>query len=231
MKRIYFFTSIFFSLLVVSCSSRAQTKTNLSVEEFEKGIALPNMQLLDVRTQNEYNSGHIKNAFLANWTDQKEFGERVQYLDKNKPVYTYCLSGGRSGAATQWLLQNGFKEVFNLDGGMLMWKKNNKPVEGVPESKQISLQAFKQGLPKGTVLVDVGAVWCPPCKRMEPVINELKQDSSRYTVVNVDGGEQEELAKALGVDGFPMFIVFKDGKEVWRKQGVVKKEELLEALK
>ncbi|MEJ7829077.1 MAG: rhodanese-like domain-containing protein [Segetibacter sp.] len=49
-----------------------------------------------MRKQAEYNSGHLRNTFLADWTRSKAFAERVKSLDKTKPVYTYCLSGGRS---------------------------------------------------------------------------------------------------------------------------------------
>jgi rhodanese-related sulfurtransferase len=54
---------------------------------------------LDVRTAAEYQSGYLKNALLANWNDETEFKERIIALNKNKPVYTYCLSGARSHVA------------------------------------------------------------------------------------------------------------------------------------
>jgi rhodanese-related sulfurtransferase len=60
---------ILFSLVLVFANIRTiAQKTNLSSKEFEKGIANADIQILDVRTQGEYNSGHIKNAFLADWT-------------------------------------------------------------------------------------------------------------------------------------------------------------------
>jgi rhodanese-related sulfurtransferase len=83
--------------IFASCNSQAQ-QTNLSVAEFEKGIAQNNIQVLDVRTPGEYQSGHLKNALLADWNNDAEFQQRVKALDKSKPVYTYCLSGGRSSA-------------------------------------------------------------------------------------------------------------------------------------
>ncbi|HEY6955712.1 MAG TPA: rhodanese-like domain-containing protein, partial [Flavisolibacter sp.] len=142
-----------------------QPAINISVQDFAKGISQNNMQLLDVRTQDEYNSGHLKNAFLADWINKQAFKERIQYLDKNKPVYTYCLSGGRSKAAAQWLQQQGFKEVHNLEGGIMAWKNENEPVEGVQQVPQMTADQFTKSLPPDkTVLVDIGAEWCPPCK-------------------------------------------------------------------
>src|SRR5665647_3812456 len=75
--------------LLTACNSDSQ-QTNLSVTEFEKAIAQSNIQLLDVRTSEEYQSGHLNNAFLADWNNEEEFKTRVQALDKSKPVYTYC---------------------------------------------------------------------------------------------------------------------------------------------
>ena len=95
--KINLFLAICCLSFLTSCNSQAQSN-NLSVAEFEKGIAQNNIQILDVRTPGEYQSGHLKNALLADWNNDAEFQQRVNALDKSKPVYTYCLSGGRSSA-------------------------------------------------------------------------------------------------------------------------------------
>jgi thioredoxin len=77
------------------------------------------------------------------------------------------------------------------------------------------------------VLVDFGAEWCPPCKKMEPVIAEfLKEQSEKVKLVKMDGGNEIELMKTLKVDALPTFILYKKGQESIRKQGVMTKEEL-----
>ncbi len=111
-----------------ACNSAAQQPATLSVKDFKKGIEQPNMQVLDVRTPGEYQSGHLKNALLADWMNQEEFAKKVQSLDKSKPVYTYCLSGGRSGEAANWLMKKGYM-VYNMDDGIAAWKKAGEPVE------------------------------------------------------------------------------------------------------
>ena len=207
-------------------------KTDLSSEEFENGIANTDIQILDVRTQGEYNSGHIKNAFLADWTQREVFEERIKYLDKNKPVYVYCLVGGRSSAAAAHLQEAGFKKIYNLVGGIKAWKEASKPVEDVIKVKQLSAKEYMAMIPADkTVLVDIGAVWCLPCKKMEPVINDLLQShGAKFELLQIDGGAQEDLAKELKAISFPTFIIYKAGKEVWRKEGIVSKEELLQQL-
>lgn len=223
-----FITAISCISILAACNSQAQ-QTNLTVAEFEKAIAQNNIQVLDVRTPGEYQSGHLKNALLADWNNDTEFQQRVKALDKSKPVYTYCLSGGRSSAATQFLKQNGFT-AYNLSGGISAWKRDSKPVEQAASVKQMSLQEYLAQIPNDkTVLVDFSAVWCPPCKKMTPLLDSLvKTNGNQFVLVKVDGGEQTDICRELKVDGFPTFIIYKQGKEVWRKQGILEAKEFVE---
>lgn len=213
--------------VLMACNGQPQP-TNLSVTEFEKAIAQGNVQILDVRTPGEYQSGHLTHALQANWTDEVQFPERAKALDKSKPVYSYCLSGARSNAATAWLRNNGFN-AFNLSGGINAWKIAGKPVEQANTVKQISMEEYLARIPLDkTVLVDIGAVWCPPCKKMAPVVESLvATNGNEFVLVKIDGGDQTNLAAALKADAFPTFIVYKNGKETWRKQGLVDAKELL----
>ena len=215
-----------------ACNSNAQEKISLAPKDFENGINEQKIQLLDVRTLAEYQTGHLKNALLADWTNQSQFKERVAYLDKAKPIYAYCLSGVRSRQAAEWMQKNGFETVFNLEGGMVAWKKADMPVEGQKEVKQITLEQYLSGIPANkTVLVDFGAVWCPPCKKMEPILDTLVTSKEvSFTLLKMDGGEQIQLVKQLNIDAFPTFIIYKKGKEIWRKQGMADRKELIEQL-
>jgi rhodanese-related sulfurtransferase len=201
-----------------SCNSTAQTG-NISIDAFEKGIKEKDIQLLDVRTAGEYNDGHLSHSLQANWNNQAEFVDRVKALDKSKPVYTYCLSGGRSSAAMDWLKENGFKTVFNLKGGINAWKQANKPVEAASNVVQMTMDDYLKLIPADkTVLVDFGAEWCPPCKKMKPIMDSLQKQN--HTIINIDGGKQTAICKAMNVDAFPVFIVYKNGKEIGRKNGL-----------
>lgn len=221
----------FISLLIFSCN--AQTKTALTADEFEKAIAAKDsVQVLDVRTPGEYNSGHIANALQADWNDPQEFSRRVAFVDKNKPVYVYCLAGGRSAAAAAEMRKMGYEKVYELKGGTNAWKAANKPLIGKTTAKQMSVEAFQQTIAGSkTVLVDFGAEWCPPCKKMEPVIKSLQQNNAgKFTLINVDGGNDQDILQKYQVTALPVFIIFKDGKEVWRKDGVATEKEIAEHL-
>jgi len=113
---------------LTACNSIAKKSPNLTINDFETGVKKQNVQVLDVRTAGEYETGHLQNAVLADWSKQEDFVKKVQTLDKSKPVYTYCLVGGRSAAAAKWLTTKGYK-VYNMNGGIAAWKRAGKPVE------------------------------------------------------------------------------------------------------
>lgn len=208
------------SLLILFCSLTVFSQQDLPVDAFEKKIAEKGVQLLDVRTIGEYNSGYIKNAMQADWTNQTQFFDRTQHLDKSRPVYVYCASGGRSGAAVATLREKGFAAI-NMAGGMINWKRANKPVEGLSEAGKIDQETYsKLARQKDIVLIDFGAAWCPPCKKMDPVLAQLRQKNIA-TVQYVDGGVNTAVMENMKVEALPTFILYYKGKEVWRKQGLV----------
>jgi rhodanese-related sulfurtransferase len=214
--------------IVLPAWSQADSALKMGTDSFEKGISKNGIQVLDVRTSGEYNSGHIKNALLADWTIKEQFNERIEYVDKDRPVYIYCLAGGRSAAAADWMRKNGFTSVIELAGGMNAWKAAGKPMEGISNEPQMTIDQYWSGIPKNkTTLVDFGAPWCPPCVKMAPVLDELTRAKDLdFSLVKVDAGIHTDIMKTLGIGPIPVFIVYKNGKEVWRKAGVVSKEEL-----
>jgi rhodanese-related sulfurtransferase len=101
----------------------------MSAERFEQALATAaNYQLVDVRTKEEYDKEHLKNSLNIDYNDAG-FDKHLNYLDKSKPTYVYCLSGGRSSAAAARMRKKGFKQVYELDGGIQKWNEANKPVE------------------------------------------------------------------------------------------------------
>jgi rhodanese-related sulfurtransferase len=229
--------NVFFGLLLLaafSCNSQTGNgDIHNTPEAFEKGIQAEKAQVLDVRKATEFKTGHLKNALQADWTDKQQFFERIKYVDKDRPVYIYCLAGGRSAAAAAWMRENGFSKVVELSGGINAWKNAGKPVEGSGDQKQMTPEEFELSIPADkTVLVDFGAEWCPPCVKMEPVLEALKKDASlKFAFIKIDAGIHTDLMKSKNIEAIPVFIVYKNGKETWRKQGLVSQEELAAQLK
>jgi len=85
---------------------------------------------------------------------------------------------------------------------------------------------------KVPVLVDFTADWCGPCKSMAPVLKQLKlelKDTISIIKINVD--KNQSLASKYQVQGVPTFIIFKQGKQVWRQSGMQSISQLKQALK
>jgi rhodanese-related sulfurtransferase len=184
-------------LLLSSIQSEAQSINQVNAEEFEKGIQGKDIQVLDVRTAGEYKTGHLQHALQADWNNETQFKDRTQHLDKSKPIYVYCLSGARSSAAAQWLQQNGYKNVVALKGGINAWKQARKPLEAAVNIPQMTIADYKALITtNGTILVDFGAEWCAPCKKMEPVLETLKKEmGNRFKLVKIDGGIHLDVEK------------------------------------
>lgn len=93
---------------------------DLIANQFKEGIALKNIQLIDVRTPEEFGAGTIEGASNIDFLEA-DFETRIEELKKDEPVYLFCKSGGRSGQAKAILTEHGFQEVYNLIGGYSQW--------------------------------------------------------------------------------------------------------------
>ena len=83
-----------------------------------------NILLIDVRTKEELDEIKIEGVINIDFYSD-EFKNYLLKLDKYKTYYLICRSGRRSGLATSFMRDNGFKEVYNIKGGMVEWKNSN----------------------------------------------------------------------------------------------------------
>lgn len=115
-------------LSAFSCKSQEteQHIHHLTLEQLKKEVIDKEVQLVDVRTPKEYQSGHIDDAVNINIYDKSLFLKQVKQLDKEAPVYVYCHIGGRSGKASKALEKLGFKNIYDFSGGWKAWKKDQK---------------------------------------------------------------------------------------------------------
>ena len=109
-------------VLAFSCKRKTPEQITIVDKAFlkEEVIGKP-VQLIDVRTQEEYDSGHIDDALNFNIINNETFLEQIETLDKNEPVFLYCKMGGRSNRAAQLLKDQGFTKIYDYSGGFNDW--------------------------------------------------------------------------------------------------------------
>ena len=118
-------------IFLTSCSdAQVETSTEksqegvinkvISAEEFKAKLGEENIQLVDVRTSDEYGAGKIGDASNMDYYAD-DFKTQLETLDKSQPVMIYCASGGRSGKTATMMKSMGFKEVYDLSGGYRGW--------------------------------------------------------------------------------------------------------------
>ena len=98
---------------------------DVGVDEFQTLIADPDVQLLDVRTQEEFDDGHISGARLVDVNDSAFVEKALGVLDPQRRVAVYCRSGRRSAHAASLLASQGLA-VTNLNGGVIAWQDQGK---------------------------------------------------------------------------------------------------------
>jgi thioredoxin 1 len=236
MKRLLILSAIVALLLNSGCSNgQSGDKTTLSVSEFAERIKqIPAVPVIDVRTPEEFAKGHLQNARNIDWNGN-DFLNQISTLDKSKPVLVYCLSGMRSEAAASKMRAHGFKEVFELKGGIMKWR-----AAGYPETTN-TVTAASSGMTKEQfdkllssdklVLVDFFADWCAPCKKMKPSLDEISAEmKDKVEVIRINADDHQGLCKELKVDALPVLQLYKNKSLTWTHTGYLDKKEIVKVL-
>lgn len=234
MKRFQFINILLVTILFGSCSDAQNKSSNLSAAEYAlKMKEIPNAPVVDVRTPEEFDNGHLPKAKNINWNGNN-FETKIGGLDKAKPVFVYCLSGGRSGSAAKKMRGMGFREVYELDGGILKWRGANLPEAGKENNLVgMSKAQFNQLLVSDKpILIDFYAEWCGPCRKMKPYFEEItKEMADKVKVIRIDGDANQALMKEMDIDALPTLFLYKNKKQTWRNTGYLSKEEIVAHLK
>ena len=233
MKKILYLLSIAF---FVSCgNTKSQVIEDVNAEKFHQLIEKGDGIIIDVRTTQEFSSGHIIDATNIDYYS-KDFVDKLNFVRKDVPIYVYCRSGGRSSSAANKMEKLGFTKVYNMLGGIGSWKSVEYEIVKSKKGKKLKQPQFtKTQLNEilnnnKTVLIDFSTQWCVPCKKMRPVIEEIQRENSKVKVLFIDADANKELVKRYKIKGVPVFIVFKNGAEVFRNVGVITKNDLLKEI-
>ncbi|MCZ8143667.1 thioredoxin domain-containing protein [Flavobacterium sp.] len=209
----------------------ASVYETLDVQAFATAVKKQgDVQIIDVRTPEEFAAGHLEKAQNLNWNAAEEFEKGIAQLDRSKPVYVYCLAGSRSTAAAQKLQEMGFTSIYELAGGYQKWRAaglaDAAPAGGMTQSDFDKLLDTDK-----KVLVDFYTTWCGPCKKLKPTLDKIATEmSDKVVVVRIDAEKNLALAEALNVEGYPTLMVYENKKQVWRYLGYLSEEELKKQL-
>lgn len=116
--------SFFTLLMITSCVNKKVNSEGIKLitaTEMRSILELEGVQLVDVRTSEEYNEKHIENAQNIDFRSPN-FDKDISKLDKSKPVILYCKKGGRSAKCAKKLKDAGFEKVYDLEGGLSKWE-------------------------------------------------------------------------------------------------------------
>lgn len=219
--------------VVSSCTNGNAEKTSLAPKDFQSKIkSTENAVVIDVRTADEFSTGHLTNAVNMDWNDAATEAQ-LKSLDQSKTYFVYCLSGGRSSSAANFMRTNGFKNVIELNGGMMAWRS-----EGLAEESELvanagmSLEEYQSLLKNDkTVVIDIFAEWCGPCKKMSPYLTEMQNTmSDKVSIIRIDADKNPELCKTLGVNALPTILVYKANQKTFEHIGFLSKDDLLKEL-
>ena len=134
MKNLFFLVVLVILLSFQSCKdyskdivAKGQIELITPQQVYDAVYSEDSVQLIDVRTPDEFKVSHLKGAQNICVTSE-DFKEKVKTLDKNKPVYVYCRKGGRSAEAAEQLKELGFTKIYDMDGGILLWEEKKLEV-------------------------------------------------------------------------------------------------------
>jgi rhodanese-related sulfurtransferase len=153
----------------------------------QQNLNNPDFIILDVRTADEFNSGHIAGAINIDYESQ-QFTADVSKLDKNKQYLVYCATGIRGAAATQIMMSLGFTDVQNMAGGITAWIQDGYPTVGLTTATTTSAQS-ENGL---QLRVSVNASSLTSGKALQITLSEYNTLSTTNNV---------SAEKNWGIDG------------------------------
>ena len=224
MKKLF----VLYSLAILVMTSCAQNKANgdelkpfignMAPKEYQENLKANNeIILIDVRTPQEYASGNIAKAKNIDFYSP-DFADKISKLDRKRPIYLYCKSGGRSGSALEILTKQGFSHAVNLQGGMMAWNQAQLPIETTNASSisdELPLDQYQKTIADNKiVLIDFYAPWCKPCMRMKPEIEKLETAYKKQVkILKLDYDKNPSVAKAEEILALPTIIVYKGGKK------------------
>ncbi len=216
------------TLAITSCKGQpSKNIQTIDAVAFSKAIqATPNPQVVDVRTPEEFASGHLIQAQNVNWMNPDFVANSAKY-DKSKPIFVYCKSGGRSHKAAEKLAELGFTNVIEMEGGILKWEAAglSKPSEkwiGISQKEYADLLNSDK-----KVLIDFYAEWCAPCKKMTPYLLKMEKEmGDKIVIIRLDADKNKSLLSEMKISELPTLLLYDNKQLKWQHSGYISEPDL-----
>lgn len=207
----------------------------IAYEDLQKKLdRKEDLQVVDVRTQSEYNSGHLPQSHLI---PVDELRDRLQELDRNKETVVYCRVGLRAYVASRILKQNGFQKVLNLTGGILMCPEGEeRPTQVTGLNGHVTVSDLRRELDSDNVLAldvresdeyhyeHISKTTSAPLSRLQHIMKTLPKDKDLYVLCQT-GVRTAQAVDLLHANGFSRVHAVEGGLQAWKTAGFqVKKQ-------
>lgn len=234
---IRFISIIFLQTLLVSIAGQKGKIVQLRSPELDSILRNDTVTLIDVRTGGEYANGHLDGAGQLNYY-ALDFRQKLLLLPRDIPLYFYCNTGYRSQKAAEFLVENGYDQVYNLESGIMEWNLHDLPVVVEPDARPDVLDKMEpdefQALVRTDkpVFIDFYAPWCGPCRQMMPMIEDMQQAyRDDVTIVKINADASKKLVKELAIAGVPHFKLFHGGREIFTHTGLITDDQILDQIR
>lgn len=212
---------IFKLLLVVSFLTACNSVGSgfISAVDLKDKISSSRIQLVDLRSQAEFDSGHIEGAYHYDFS-VLGIDEFKNQFYKDLPLYLYSGADSQALKFVAQLKTLGYENVTVLDGGVEAWKKSGFTLKEKIIFPSDTIEFDSAILGNKLVMADFNAEWCGPCKLLEPLVLKIREEM-RYDVIvySIDTDKKPEIANRYVDNSIPLLVFFKNGEIVHKILG------------
>ena len=219
---------LFFSLQSIG----QETHKLLFPNDFEKYLKTTSpLHLIDLRTLNEYDIGHIKKSINIDYL-RSDFEDYIKSVYKSStPLFLYCQTGNTSEEAGIYFSELGFTNVTILKGGFEKWISNSKPYTTTKKTFEplsfISKENYITSVRDNKwVLVNFYDEQCEPCKKITLLLHKIDEENNELNLFKIDVKKNTGMKEQLEITETPTLILYKNGRQVWRQTGLVSEAEI-----
>ncbi len=226
------------SVLLVSCLGNSNEKIqSISVDELEQAMRpYANLQVVDLRSPEDYLEAHLPGAVNID-LNSPTFEKELAGLNPELPIYLYCANGLSSAEAIKKMAKKPFPKIYDVTGGYGAWSgagKKLSQVDRVARPEPVTRSEYDAMIKKAEfILLQFSPSSVDPMvlKRMEAMVfGVAKRKGGEMEFKKYNYSDQVSLARDLKVNNLPTLILYKQGIEVWRYEGMPEKSEIESAI-